>query len=53
MVNVQISPSTSSQFEPSIAVNWLNPSVMVVVAVDLRTGPAAIDLYRSIDAGAT
>ncbi|ADM69040.1 hypothetical protein GMA19_01201 [Paenibacillus polymyxa E681] len=53
MVNVQISPSTSSQFEPSIAVNWLNPSVMVVVAVDLRTGPAAIGLYRSIDAGAT
>ncbi|MDQ0492481.1 sialidase family protein [Paenibacillus brasilensis] len=53
MANLQISPSTSSQFEPSIAVNWLNPSVMVVVAVDLRTGPAAIGLYKSIDAGTT
>lgn len=53
MVNIQISPSTSAQFEPTIAVNWLNPSVMVVVAVDLRTGPPTIGLYKSIDAGAT
>ncbi|NRD78501.1 exo-alpha-sialidase [Bacillus sp. BRMEA1] len=53
MANIQISPSTSSQFEPSIAVNWLNPSVMVVVAVDLRTGSPNIGLYKSIDAGAT
>ncbi|MBE9914145.1 exo-alpha-sialidase [Paenibacillus donghaensis] len=53
MVNVQISPSTSNQFEPTIAVNWLNPSVMVAVAVDFRTGPALIGLYKSIDAGAT
>lgn len=53
MVNIQISPSTSAQFEPTIAVNWLNPSVMVVVAVDLRSGPPNIGLYKSIDAGAT
>lgn len=53
MVNIQISPSASSQFEPTIAVNWLNPSVMVVVAVDFRAGPANIGLYKSIDAGAT
>ena len=53
MANVQISPSTSSQFAPSIAVNWLNPSVMVVVAVDLRTGSPNIGVYKSIDAGAT
>lgn len=53
MVNIQLSPSTSTQFEPTIAVNWLNPSVMVAVAVDLRTGPPNIGLYKSIDAGAT
>lgn len=53
MVNVQISPSTSAQFEPTIAVNWLNPSVMVAVAVDLSAGPPNIGLYKSIDAGAT
>ncbi|MFU1796407.1 sialidase family protein [Paenibacillus azoreducens] len=53
MANIQISPSASNQFEPSIAVNWLNPSVMVAVAVDLRAGPALIGLYKSIDAGAT
>lgn len=53
MANIQISPSTSSQFEPSIAVNWLNPSVMVVVATDYRTGSPKIGLYKSIDAGAT
>lgn len=53
MVNVQISPSASSQFEPSIAVNWLNPSIMVVVAVDYRTGSPNIGVYRSINAGVT
>ncbi|WP_372007204.1 sialidase family protein [Paenibacillus chitinolyticus] len=53
MANIQISPSTSMQFEPSIAVNWLNPSVMVVVAVDFSTGSPNIGLYKSIDAGAT
>jgi len=53
MVNIQVSPSTSAQFEPTIAVNWLNPSVMVVVAVDLSTGSPNIGLYKSIDAGAT
>ncbi|MEC0370906.1 sialidase family protein [Paenibacillus chibensis] len=53
MVNIQISPSSSSQFEPTIAVNWLNPSVMVAVAVDLSAGPPNIGLYKSIDAGAT
>lgn len=53
MVNIQISPSASTQFEPTIAVNWLNPSVMVTVAVDLRSGPPNIGLYKSIDAGST
>jgi hypothetical protein len=53
MANIQISPSTSAQFEPTIAVNWLNPSVMVAVAVDLRNGAPNIGLYKSIDAGAT
>jgi hypothetical protein len=53
MVNVQISPNSNTQFEPTIAVNWLNPSVMVVVAVDFRAGPPNIGLYKSIDAGAT
>ncbi|MED5017946.1 sialidase family protein [Paenibacillus chibensis] len=53
MVNVQLSPSSSAQFEPTIAVNWLNPSVMVAVAVDLSAGPPNIGLYKSIDAGAT
>ncbi|MGG4268456.1 sialidase family protein [Peribacillus simplex] len=53
MVNVQISPSTNVQFEPTIAVNWLNPSVMVVVAVEFRAGLPNVGLYKSIDAGAT
>lgn len=53
MVNIQISPSTSTQFEPTIAVNWLNPSVMVAVAVDFRLGSPNIGLYKSIDAGET
>ncbi|MFJ7856015.1 sialidase family protein [Peribacillus frigoritolerans] len=53
MVNVQISPSTNIQFEPTIAVNWLNPSVMVVVAVEFIEGVPNIGLYKSIDAGAT
>ncbi|UUZ84292.1 hypothetical protein LJK88_11600 [Paenibacillus sp. P26] len=53
MANIPISPSTSSQFEPSIAVNWLNPSVMVVAATDFRTGSPNIGVYKSIDAGAT
>jgi hypothetical protein len=53
MANVQISPNINTQFEPTIAVNWLNPSVMVVVAVDFRAGPPNIGLYKSIDAGAT
>lgn len=53
MANVQISPSTSSQFSPSIAVNWLNPSVMVVVAIDFRTGSPNIGVYKSMDAGVT
>ncbi|MFP3511451.1 sialidase family protein [Peribacillus sp. SIMBA_075] len=53
MVNVQISPSTNIQFEPTIAVNWLNPSVMVVVAVEFMAGLPNVGLYKSIDAGAT
>lgn len=42
-----------SQFEPSIAVNTLNPNIMCVVAVDTSTGPTLTGFYRSIDGGNT
>ncbi|MEY8745526.1 hypothetical protein AB9M62_40440 [Bacillales bacterium AN1005] len=40
MVVVNITGALAgNQFEPSIAVNTLNPSIMCVVAVDTSTGP--------------
>lgn len=42
-----------NQFEPSIAVNILNPNIMCVVAVDTSTGPTLTGFYRSIDGGTT
>ncbi|WP_427050728.1 exo-alpha-sialidase [Paenibacillus sp. TC-CSREp1] len=42
-----------NQFEPSIAVNTLNPDIMCVVAVDTSTGPTLTGFYRSIDGGVT
>lgn len=42
-----------TQFEPSIAVNTLNPNVLCVVAVDTSSGPTRTGFYRSIDGGLT
>lgn len=54
MVVVNITGALAgNQFEPSIAVNTLNPSIMCVVAVDTSTGPTLTGLYRSIDGGST
>ena len=42
-----------NQFEPSIAVNTLNPDILCVVAVDTSTGATLTGFYRSIDGGNT
>ncbi|WFA86731.1 exo-alpha-sialidase [Paenibacillus amylolyticus] len=54
MVVVNITGALAgSQFEPSIAVNTLNPNIMCVVAVDTSTGPTLTGFYRSINGGST
>ncbi|KAF6580605.1 exo-alpha-sialidase, partial [Paenibacillus sp. EKM208P] len=50
--NFQVTPSGLPKFEPSVAVNLLNPNIVVAVAVDFSSGPPLIGLYRSLDAGA-
>ncbi|MGN7412809.1 exo-alpha-sialidase [Paenibacillus sp. SAF-068] len=54
MVVVNITGALAgSQFEPSIAVNTLNPNIMCVVAVDTSSGPTLTGFYRSINGGNT
>ncbi|MCM3172099.1 exo-alpha-sialidase [Paenibacillus sp. MER 99-2] len=54
MVVVNITGALAgNQFEPSIAVNTLNPNILCVVAVDTSTGPTLTGFYRSIDGGTT
>lgn len=54
MVNVNITAALpGSHFEPSIAVNVLEPNVMCAVAVDTSTGATLTGFYRSIDGGLT
>lgn len=50
--NFQVTPSGPPKFEPFVAINMLDPNIMVAVAVDTRTGVPLIGLYRSIDGGA-
>lgn len=51
MANFQVTPSGNSKFEPSVAVNLLNPNIVVAASVDTTTGVPLVGLYRSIDAG--
>ncbi|QJC54512.1 exo-alpha-sialidase [Paenibacillus albicereus] len=46
-------PGTNPKFEPSVAVNLLNPSIMVATATDTTSGVPQIGLYRSLNGGAT
>ncbi|MGW8958992.1 hypothetical protein [Paenibacillus sp. NPDC055715] len=47
-----MTPSGLPEFEPSVAVNLLDPNIVVAVAADFSSGPPLIGLYRSLDAGA-
>ncbi|MCM3782613.1 glycoside hydrolase [Neobacillus mesonae] len=49
--NFQVTPTGPPKFEPSVAVNLLNPSIMVAVAVDTTTGVPLIGVYQSINGG--
>ncbi|ASS69435.1 exo-alpha-sialidase [Paenibacillus sp. RUD330] len=51
--NFQVTPSGGNPaFEPAIAVNLLNPSIMVAVATDTSSGVPQTGLYVSQDGGA-
>ncbi|WP_437348815.1 sialidase family protein [Paenibacillus humicus] len=52
--NFQVTPSGGNPiFEPAVAVNLLNPSIMVAVATDTTSGVPQTGLYRSVNGGAT
>lgn len=53
--NIPVSTNTTPQNEPSVAVDLLNPFVLIVTANDYRamTGLPRIGVYRSTDSGAT
>lgn len=37
-LNFQVTPSYLPKFEPSVAVNLLNPNIVIAVAVDFSSG---------------
>ncbi|MFC5653482.1 exo-alpha-sialidase [Paenibacillus solisilvae] len=53
MVNVLVTPSANIKQEPSVAVNYLSPNIMVATATDFLNGPPATGVYRSLDGGMT
>lgn len=52
MANIQITPSGPQQ-EPSIALNSLDQSTVIVTTNDLRSGNNMTTIYRSINGGAS
>lgn len=50
-LNIRVTPNNSSQNEPSIAVNLLNPDTLIATANDYRLGPSRFGLYRSTNQG--
>ncbi|SDW06363.1 sialidase family protein [Paenibacillus sp. PDC88] len=49
--NFQVTPVGNPKFEPSVAVNYLIPGIMVATAVDTTTGVPIIGVYRSLNGG--
>ncbi|MFF2479861.1 sialidase family protein [Paenibacillus sp. NPDC058071] len=52
MVNIQVTPGGPQQ-EPSITLNTLNQSTIIVTTNDLRSGNNMTTIYRSINGGAS
>lgn len=52
MTNIQITPSGPQQ-EPSIALNSLDQSTVIVTTNDLRSGNNMTTIYRSVNGGAS
>ncbi|ANY66218.1 hypothetical protein BBD42_06880 [Paenibacillus sp. BIHB 4019] len=52
MTNIQVTPSGPQQ-EPSIALNSLDQSTVIVTTNDLRSGNNMTTVYRSINSGAS
>lgn len=52
-INVDVTPNDQPQNEPAIAVDRLDPRIVVAAANDYRAGEPRIGIYRSADGGLT